>query len=274
LSAWTASQFARIASIARERWGLNLNERKASLVSNRLARIMRGKPFRDVESFLSYLERQPSHEDVQACFDLLATNVTSFFRERQPFEYLEREFYPTLAQASSVSSNRRLRMWSAACATGPEAYSIVMHALKHVPALAEWDFKVLATDLASAALRTADEAVYPAKLVADLPRDMLHRYFQRGVGAMAGMVRVADHVRQHVTIRQLNLIDHWPMTGPFDVIFCRNVMIYFDRETRERLVNRMYELLRPGGLLAIGSAETLMGLATKFHSVKASVYVK
>ncbi len=268
------SQFEKIAKIARERWGLDLGDRKQSLVASRMAKFLKKTPFDDIDAYLRHLECDGAEEDMLAFFDILSTNVTSFFRERQHFDYLEREFYTALARSNLTTPGRRIRIWSAACSTGPEPYSLAMHAIEHLPDFESWDFKVLATDLATSAITEARAAVYPQKMVDDLPESLVRRYFLQGTGARAGMVRVAEPVRRLVTIRRLNLMDSWPITGPFEIIFCRNVMIYFDRPTRERLVQRLYGLLNPGGILAIGSAETLSGMDTEFRTVQPSVYVK
>ena len=146
--------------------------------------------------------------------------------------------------------------------------------MEHLHDFNSWDFKILATDLSNSAIKEAELATYPEKMIENLDRALARRYFEGGSGSNNGIVRVAKHIRDLVTVRRLNLMDYWPFKGPFDVIFCRNVMIYFDRSTREKLVNRMYDLLSPGGVLAIGSAETLSGFETQFRTVQPSVYVK
>lgn len=274
MSTLTPGQFKKIATIARDRWGLDLTDRKQTLVANRLTKFLRSSPFEGVEEYLDHLECDATEEDMLAFFDLLSTNVTSFFRERAHFDFLEREFYTPRSRGNLTAPGRRIRIWSAACSTGPEPYSLAMHAIEHLPDLHEWDFKVLATDLATSALSEAKRAVYPSSMVDALPKDFVQRYFLRGKGSRSGFVKVMEHVCELVTICRLNLMERWPIKGPFDVIFCRNVMIYFDRPTREELVQRMYDLLHPGGVLAIGSAETLAGLNTNFRTAQPSVYLK
>lgn len=268
------TQFRSIAELARERWGLNLTDRKQGLVANRLGSFLRKSPFADVAEYLEHLKRDADEEDMLVFFDLLSTNVTSFFRERQHFDYLEREFWTPLARGNITTPHRRIRIWSAACSTGPEAYSLAIHAFEHLPDLESWDVKILATDLSNSAIETARAAMYPRKMVEDLDRTLVNRYFLRGSGEQEDMVKVAAPARELVTVRRLNLMDAWPFRGPFDVIFCRNVMIYFDKQIRTRLVGRLYDLLRPGGILAIGSAETLSALETPFRTMQPSVYVK
>lgn len=267
-------QFDQIAEMARQRWGLNLTERKRQLVFNRLAKFLRASRFESIAEYLEHLESDADDDDMLVFFDLLSTNVTSFFREIQHFEYLEREFYTALARGNLKLPNRRIRIWSAACSTGPEPYSLAIHATKCLPDINSWDFKILATDLSNSAIAEAEQATYPEKMIKDMDGNLVKKHFLKGKGSNAEQYQVAKHIRDLVTIRRLNLIDNWPIKGPFDIIFCRNVMIYFDKSTREKLVLRMYNILRPGGILAVGSAETLSGLETKFRTVQPSVYVK
>ena len=274
MTALSSSYFAKIAEIAMDRWGLNLTDKKEQLVSNRLSKFMRKTEFEDIDSYLKHLETDADDDDLLVFFDLLSTNVTSFFREIQHFEYLEREFYTALARGKLKLPNRRIRIWSAACSTGPEPYSLAIHATKCLPDIDSWDFKILATDLSNSAIAEAEQATYPEKMIKDIDGELVKKHFLKGKGSNAEQYQVAKHIRDLVTIRRLNLIDNWPIKGPFDIIFCRNVMIYFDKPTRERLVLRMYDILRPGGILAVGSAETLSGLETKFRTVQPSVYVK
>lgn len=243
-------------------------------VADRPAKFLRESPVEDATEYLEHLANDANEEDMLVFFDLLSTNVTSFFREREHFDYLEREFYTPLARGNTTRPGRRIRLWSAACSTGPEPYSLAMHAMQHLPNLDSWDFKILATDLSNTAIEEARIAMYPKKMLENLDGALVRKHFRRGTGSNEGMVKIAPHIRKLVTIERLNLMDPWPFRGPFDVIFCRNVMIYFDQPTRTRLLARMFELLRPGGILAVGSAETLSGLNSKFRTVQPSVYVK
>lgn len=274
MSLLAPKQFSRIAKLAKSLWGLDLTERKQQLVANRLGKFLRTSPFDSVDAYLDHVETDCNEDDRLLFFDLLSTNVTSFFREPESFAYLEREFWTPLARGTLTRPGRRLRIWSAACSTGPEPYSLAIHAHEHLPNVTDWDLRILATDLAVSALETARKATYPVKMVEHLPKELVRTYFRRGHGDQAGHVRVTPAIRKYVTFGQLNLMNTWPVKGPFDVIFCRNVMIYFDKPTRTRLVQRFYDLLRPGGILVIGSAETLAGTDTALRTGQPSVYVK
>lgn len=268
------SDFKRVAEIAKTNWGLNLTEKKIELVDNRLRSHLRKSTFNSIGEYLDHIENEANDEDRLVFFDLLSTNVTSFFRERDHFDYLEREFYTALNRGNLTLPGKRIRFWSAACSTGPEPFSMAIHAVEQMEKLSDWDFKILATDLSNTAVDQARKAVYPEQMLEKMDKSMLGKYFTRITGEKRNSYQVVPEIRKLVTIARLNLIDSWSFKGPFDVIFCRNVMIYFDKETRQDLVMRFYDLLRPGGILAIGSAETLAGLQTPFKTAQASVYTK
>lgn len=275
MSTLSQHQFERIAAIAQRRWGLHLPPKKMTLVSSRLATFLRGSKFPDVAAYLSHLENDADEEDMLVFFDLLSTNVTSFFRDRQHFDYLERELFTGLARGNITVPGKRVRLWSAGCSTGPEPYSMAIAATEFLTGLESWDLKILATDLSNFAVASARAGVYEKKMLDDLPPDLVKRYFEprRNPGGDE-LLAVKENIRKLVQVARLNLMDPWPMRGQFDVIFCRNVMIYFDGPTRERLVSRFYEALRPGGVFAVGSAETLSGIDVPFKSVLPSLYVK
>ncbi len=269
-------QFAEIAAIARDRWGLDLTDKKQALVQNRLTKMLaRSQAYQSIEQYLDHLRNNGTEEDMLVFFDMLSTNTTSFFREKEHFDHLAEHFYPALAAAPR---GKKVRIWSAACSNGSEPYTIGIHAQECLGDLDRFDFKILATDLSNKALDGARNAVYPEKALDHLSRQIRATYFEpreikRGDKSET-FYQVHHAVRSLVSVHQLNLMEPWPMKGPFDVIFLRNVMIYFSKQTREQLVQRMGKLLRPGGLLVIGSAETLSGLDVGLRMVRPSIYVK
>jgi chemotaxis protein methyltransferase CheR len=270
----TKDEFQLIADIAYQRWGLSLPVTKMPMVSGRMASYARRTGVNSVEEFIRRLQNDESEQDLLAIFDMLSTNVTSFFRDPEHFNYLEREFYTGLSRGNTTIPDRRIRIWSAACSTGAEPYSLAIHALENLAGIDGWDVQILATDLSQSALAVARRGVYPADMVRSLDPELVARHFLKGTGPSAGYVKVAPKVRELVTVAGLNLMEPWPMRGPMQVIFCRNVMIYFDNPTKQRLVDRMYDLLDPGGLLVLGSAETLGGLSSRFEHVQPSIYRK
>ena len=274
MSTISTSHFNRIAEIAYRNWGLHLSEKKTQLVSTRISKFLRKSPFADVAEYLGHIETAATPADMLELFDMLSTNVTSFYREQQHFDYLEREFYTPLAKGNLTTPGKRIRLWSAACSTGPEPYSMAIQALELLPDIEKWDFKILATDLANSAVEKAKAGVYPAQMLEGMPRTLLKKYFEPVSINGLECYRVVDRVRELVTVGQLNLMEQWPFKGPFDVIFCRNVMIYFDQPTKAKLVGRMADLLRPGGVLAVGSAESISALGSNLRTVQPSMYVR
>ena len=268
------AQFRKIASIALDRWGLDIQPKKFDMIASRMAKFCRKAGFEDTSAYLSHLEQVDDKAEWLVFFDILSTNVTSFFREQRHFDYLEREFYTPLARGNITLPGRKIRLWSAGCSAGQEPYSMAIQALELLPNFGRWDFKILATDLSTSALDEARTAIYSISKSEQLTPQMLQKYALRGKGVHSDSLKIAPLVTSKVTIRQLNLMDPWQMKGTFNVIFCCNVMIYFNKATREQLVRRFYDQLLPGGFLGIGSAETLSGLDTAFTSVQSSLYVK
>ena len=261
------NQFKHIAQLAKERWGLDLPEKKAALVQNRMAKFVVRSHYESIDAYIKHLRGNPTEQEMLQFFDLLSTNTTSFFREERHFEYLASHIYPRLV----ASGKRSLRIWSAACSNGSEPYTIVMHAEQCIRDLEKWDFRVLATDLSESVLAQAKRGAYPASIVQEeVPRELCASCFTSEGDSM----RIAERIRKRIAFHQLNLMDSWPMSGPFDVIFLRNVMIYFDTPTRDRLVQRMRDLLSPDGHLIVGSAETLSKGTPGFRTAIPSVYAK
>jgi chemotaxis protein methyltransferase CheR len=236
------------------RAGIDLSEEKRMLVYGRLVRRVRKLGLPGFSEYLAQLDDPDSPESVQF-LNALTTNVTEFFREPHHFEFLAERVVPDTSQRGGA---KRFRVWSAGCSTGEEPFSIAM-TLAGIDALKGWDVKILATDIDTEVLQTAARAVYPSERVARLPRTVLRRFFQQGKGANSGWVRVKPDVVRNVTFKQLNLMGEWPVHGPLDAIFCRNVVIYFDQPTRSRLIERFARLLAPTGCLFLGHSEALIG---------------
>lgn len=266
----TSTQFDRVARIAKARWGLALNPTKVQLVTSRLSSFLRKSNFASVAAYLDFIESKASEADLLNFFDLLSTNVTSFFRDRGHFDFLERELFTPLARNKLTLPGKRLRIWSAGCSTGCEPYTLAMLAHDLLCSHGPWDVQILATDLSNYAVSEAQAAAYAPDEVKAIPSELLANHFERQNDRYV----VKPHLRKMVKVAQLNLMSNWSMKGPFDVIFCRNVMIYFDAPTRERLVSRFVSLLRPGGIFAVGSAETLAGMRTGLRQAMPSLYLK
>lgn len=245
----TDADFNRIQRLLKERSGIDVGAGKRMLVYGRLTRRLRALKLQTFAEYLSLVEN-PASDEASAFLNALTTNVTELFREEHHFDLLRERVVPELEQART----RRLRIWSAGCSLGDEPYSIAL-TLATLPALADWDVKILATDIDSDVLAQASTGVYQAERIAKL-KPAFRSFFRRGVGKNDGLAKVDSRIRDMITFKQLNLHDEWPMHGPFDVIFCRNVIIYFDPPTRERLVRRFSGLLRDGGYLCLGHSES------------------
>jgi chemotaxis protein methyltransferase CheR len=210
-------------------------------------------------------------------FDILSTNVTSFFRDPAHFAFLERELYTGLAKGTLALPGKRLRIWSAACSIGAEPYSLAMQALELLPPAAGYDVKILATDLANKALVGCREGIYTESQLSGLSPERRAKFLIKAEpkpGSGEPRWRVKDEVKRLVEVRRQNLVEPYTGLGPFDVIFLRNVMIYFDRETRREVVMRMHGVMRPGAIIAVGSAETLSGLDVPLKAAAPSIYLR
>ncbi|MBL4798549.1 MAG: protein-glutamate O-methyltransferase [Oleispira sp.] len=260
--------FQRISALAGHYTGIVLGDHKQDMVYGRIARRVRKLNLIDFSSYLDYLEANID-EELSNFINVITTNLTSFFRENHHFEYLQKTVLRELKRKNSAT--KRLRIWSAGCSKGMEPYSISMTLLKSgIPS--DWDVKLLATDLDSEVLETAREAVYSATEVDGLEERTIKNYFQRGGDGKD--VKVKDKVRQFIHFKRLNLLETWPMTGPFDFIFCRNVVIYFDKPTQKVLFDRYADLLEVGGYLFIGHSESLHGISDRFENMGNTVYRK
>ena len=255
------NDFAFIASAIYEDAGIHLPASKANLVYSRLAKRLR---VLGLESFRDYCALVGSESGAQERAQMIAaltTNVTRFFREPHHFDHLRRVVEPMVKE---IRSGRRLRIWSAGCSSGQEPYSIALSLLALIPDARAYDVRILATDINPLVLDTARKATYPAEEAVSVPAE-LRRSWMEGTGT--GTLRLDEAPRGLVTFRQLNLIGAWPMKGPFDAVFCRNVVIYFDEKTQMRLLNRISPLIRPGGHLYLGHSERLIGPAEKLFRV-------
>ena len=249
-----------------ERAGIALSPAKREMVYSRLSRRLRERGLENFQDYLSLLEGNDA-EEWEAFTNSLTTNLTAFFREPHHFPLLTEH----MRRQCKVRSGS---LWCSAASTGEEPYSMAM---TMVELFNSWTppVRILATDLDTGVLATAEAGVYADERVEKLSPERLKRFFLRGSGANAGRVRVRPELRNLVTFKPLNLLDAaWPMRGPFDAIFCRNVMIYFDAPSREQLVGRLTEHLAPGGYLFVGHAESLMGLRHALKSVWPSVYCR
>ena len=266
----TDAQFDMIARLARQEAGLVIAPEKAPMVFARLGRRMRATGQSDIAAYCRLLESDAGAEERRHLIYALTTNVTSFFREKHHFDYLEAEVLPALSDR--LAAGGRVRFWSAGCSTGMEPYSLAMIALDRLGADASGDFRILATDLDPNVLTVARRGRYPAAALDKLPQGYLDRFF-RPAADEPDSYDVAPDVRAPVRFRQLNLLEAWPMRGTFDAIFCRNVVIYFDQETQRALWPRFAAACAPGGHIFLGHSERLQAdAAHTFTAVATTTY--
>ena len=259
-----AACFEGFRRIAQERAGIFLRPGKDALVSSRLARRLRELGLDSERAYLERLLSADGDRELVHFLDAISTNFTRFFREQAHFDLLAAD-----AERARGAGQQRFRYWSAACSTGEEAYSLAM-VLE--PILGRCDWKILATDLSTAVLAHAAAGEYGAEELSQVPAALRARHLAP-TGAVPERWRIAPALRQRVVFRRLNLAERpFPMKGPLDAVLCRNVMIYFDRQTRERIVAEIERLLREGAPMLVGHAESLSGLATRLRPERPSVY--
>jgi chemotaxis protein methyltransferase CheR len=266
--------FKLISETVYSHCGINLHMGKKELVRARLAKLIRLKGFPDFPQYIQFVMDDKTGEEFTVLIDALSTNLTSFFREKQHFDFLEHEFFPGLFERKRKSGSRRIRGWSAGCSSGEEPYSIAITLLDAIPAGVQWDTRILATDIAPSKLTIARRGIYDSTRVESIPPAARARYLTKLGTRGDHSYEVGDALRSTISFQYLNLMEEWPVKGPIDFIFCRNVMIYFDKPTQERLVNRYWELLDAGGLLFTGHSESLTGIKHRFNYLQPTIYVK
>lgn len=275
LRALGETEFRLFRELVFRKSGITLNDTKKQLVASRLARRLRALGLPGYREYYEHVVgRDPEGAELREMLNAITTNKTDFFRERHHFDFMRTTFFAQCVERARRTRTNRLRIWSAGCSTGEEPYTLALTLRSHFPAPpGAWTFEILATDLDTNVLERARAGVYPEEAVAPIPQEQLQRYFQRGTGANAGRVRVTPALAELVTFQQLNFVEQpWPVQGPFDLILCRNVMIYFNQETQRRLVEGFASLLREDGYLFIGHSETLNGLHHLFEPLRGTMY--
>ncbi|MBJ3786309.1 CheR family methyltransferase [Devosia sediminis] len=258
-------EFARIKARVYAVAGISLSDAKRTLVVSRLSKIVRALRLPSFDAYVDYLERGGTAQDGQDFVNALTTNLTRFYREDHHFDHLRTHVANLMAERPR---GPRLRIWSAGCSTGQEPYTIGMDLLGAFPELKRWDFRILATDIDTAVLAKAAGGVYPENELTGLSQERA-RAFERGGD---GMIRIPAAVRELVSFKPLNLIGPWPMKGPFDAVFCRNVAIYFDKPTQGEVFGRFAKMMAPEGFLYIGHSENLGSGGDGFRLVGKTIY--
>lgn len=247
--------------------GISMSDAKRTLVVSRLSKIIRRLNLKTFSDYLDHLDRSANPDEIQEFINALTTNLTRFFREDHHFAHLK-DHIGRIVKDPSNPNRSRLRIWSAGCSTGQEPYTIALSLLNAHPELKKWDFKILATDIDTNVLEKARTGIYKAGDLSGLSPERTKLFERSGDGT----VKIPEHARSLVTFKPLNLMESWPMRGPFDAIFCRNVAIYFNKPTQEKMFTRMGELLAQDAFIYIGHSENLNSVADKFKLVGKTIY--
>lgn len=265
--------FERISRLVYEQCGINLHEGKRELVKARLGKRLREGNFKSFGDYYSYVTTDEGTDELISMIDSLSTNLTYFFREESHFQKLRQIIPIMLSAPGHTGQSEKLRIWSAGCSTGEEPYSLAMTVCECTNGLSA-EVKIMATDISTRVLRTAVKGVFSHDKLKNVSSVMLKKYFQVGCGRWEGHYRIKKNICDMIQFSRFNLMNTPPSGYRFDIIFCRNVMIYFDKATQAALINRFYQCLNKGGHLFIGHSESLTGLSHEFKYIEPSVYKK
>jgi len=261
--------FNQLRTIIYQTSGIALSEKKENLVASRIGKRMRALGINTHKDYLEMVKSNETGEEIAEMLDAISTNVTSFFRESNHFQFVETIFKEWLAQGQKI-----FRFWSAACSTGEEPYTLAM-VIREVMADHKIDIKILGTDINTKVLQACRNGVYKEDKMKSVPQVLRDRYAEYQMVDGVNSYAIKTELKKLISFCRLNLSKPpFPMSGPFDIVLCRNVMIYFDDEVRKRLLDEIYRLIKPGGYLLVGHAESLTGMLSGFKPVKPSVYIK
>ena len=267
-------EFLTISEMVYKHCGIHLDDEKKELVRSRLSKRLRLLGYESYSDYIEFIRQEPSGGEFSLLIDAISTNFTSFFREKQHFDFLENQFLPGLLENKARKSDYRLRAWCAGCSSGEELYTMAITILDTIGDNLRWDVKILATDISTRMLEAAKRGVYEQKKIEPLSAAQKQKYLTVSRSQGEKLYEVKPEVKKMTIVRYLNFMEDWPIRTSLDFIFCRNVMIYFDRATQETLVNRFWEVLEPGGILFTGHSESLTGIKHSFKYIEPAVYKK
>ncbi len=257
------NEFLLFKNLIYDKTSINLDKSKISLLENRLAKRLRHYEFSNFKEYFDYLNNHQNSKELQLFIDLITTNETSFFRENPHFEFLEQKHLPTLEK------NKKLNIWSAACSSGEEAYTLGMVLEKN-----KFNYEILGTDISERILESAKKGVFPIERSIKIPSKYLKEFCLKGKNEMEGFFKFDKKISEKLNFKYFNLNMNFDSLPTFDIIFLRNVMIYFDQKTKDELVFRITNKLKKGGLFFIGMAETLIEKNSKIKMISPSIYRK
>ena len=270
---YTKNHFDAIRALVFEHTGISMADTKSELIYSRLSRRLRKLNLDSFDDYCDLIRRGENKEEIGHFVNSVTTNLTSFFREKHHFEFVTNEVIPKLLHTNQ--NTKKIRIWSAGCSTGKEPYSIAIAIKESVVNLSNWDVKILATDIDTDVLSKAKNGIYSMNEIDGLEEEHLSRWFkQKKVGNETKEIIAKDELKNMITFKPLNLMHEWPMKGPFDVIFCRNVVIYFNKQTQKTLFARIAQKMASGSNLILGHSESLLNVNDDFTLLGKTIYEK
>ena len=268
---FSRKEFDKLRKIANEYTGIVVSDDKYDMYYARLTKRLRALGLASFAAYIQYLQQNQTTE-FTPFIDSITTNLTSFYREKHHFDQLKKDIIPALLNSSGF--DKKIRVWSAGCSTGEEPYTIAMTLLEVLTSSPGVSARILASDIDTTVLQRAASGVYEIGRTDGLDKDILKRWFLRGKGSKQGYVRVSPMLQKIIEFRQFNLIRDFPIKEKFNIIFCRNVVIYFDRPTKTQLINHFADHLADDGILILGHSESMQGISSRFRSIGKTVYRK
>lgn len=261
----TDKEFNELVSYIKGNYGINLSKKRL-LIEARMYSVLTKKNLTSFTEYINLIKKNPA--ELNTMLNKLTTNHTYFMREPEHFDFLKEQILP---QQEKTNKQKSMHIWSAGCSTGEEAYTAIMVMKDYFKLDKGWDYRILATDISTRVLQRAQIGVYPPESIKEIPAQWKSRYFkQTGEQEYA----LSDEIKKEVIFQELNLMSPFPFKRRFDLIFCRNVMIYFDQPTKNELIRKFYDILKPGGYLFIGHSETVQRDTVGFKYIKPSIYQK
>lgn len=269
------SEYRFLRDLVYQRSRINLGESKHELVASRIGKRLRQLGLHSYSDYCRYLQSQNGQEELTDFIDAISTNHTSFFRDPSHFDFLRKQIMEPMRATARTAAVRKFRVWSAACSSGQEPYSIALCLAEFFATIPGWNWEIDASDISTRMLSAAQAGIYEAEQVTLPNNDWLRRYFQRGVRAYEGCFRVKPEIRDRVRFHHINLFQpRYPFPSGFQVVFCRNVMIYFDRPTQQNLIQKIADHSTTGAFLFVGPSESLIGIKHSFQYVAPGIYQK
>jgi chemotaxis protein methyltransferase CheR len=273
LMSMTDREFQQLRDLVYARLGINLTAKKRSMLTGRLQKLLRTSGFKSFQDYYDYLVNEPGRDAMTELVNRVTTNYSFFYRGKSHFEFFIQRAFPEILSILRKRNSRDIRIWTAGCSTGEEPYMIIMLMMDYLAGeYGLWDGGILATDISEKALKFALEGIYPEERTKEIPTQLRLKYFNK---LADGQLAVKDSIKKEVVFRRFNLKnDHFPFKKPLQVIFCRNVMIYFDKQTRDKLLQQFHEVTERGGYLFIGHSETLGREQQFYRYIMPAVYQK